>query len=201
MKIFCIGDSLTAGYGVDPSECWVSLAQRSTGFLLQNYGVNGQSTGPMRRKLSRLLSEAPDGVFVMGGVNDLIFRGLDRGPQAIENIRAMITEAREKGACPVLGLAPGICPRNLWPQWRACFDPEELIPPSEALRKQLRQLAGDLSVPTIDFETALRERSAFFDLQDLLYDGLHPNARGHAIMAHLATGRLLSLFSDAKTGN
>ena len=29
MNIVCIGDSLTKGYGVNPSKCWVSMLQDS----------------------------------------------------------------------------------------------------------------------------------------------------------------------------
>ena len=28
MRVFCLGDSLTAGYGVRPHECWRALAER-----------------------------------------------------------------------------------------------------------------------------------------------------------------------------
>ena len=41
MKIVCLGDSLTYGYGVPQKDGWVSLAAQATGHTLVNRGVSG----------------------------------------------------------------------------------------------------------------------------------------------------------------
>ena len=43
MKIVCLGDSLTYGYGVPRKDGWVSLAARATGHTLVNRGVSGDT--------------------------------------------------------------------------------------------------------------------------------------------------------------
>lgn len=199
MKILCLGDSLTAGYGVEPHQCWVSLTEKLTGFHLMNAGSNGQRTSPMRHKLPRLLETGPDAMILMGGINDLIFDGTDRGPQALENIRSMLHMARQASVQPILGLAPGICADRLWPEWRACFDPAALRPAYQSLRQSIRGLACEMRLPVIDFEAALHRASGCPDLEDLLYDGLHPNFKGHGAMAHAAAQALSALFFDAQT--
>ena len=43
MKIVCLGDSLTYGYGVPRKDGWVSLAAQATGHTLVNKGVSGDT--------------------------------------------------------------------------------------------------------------------------------------------------------------
>lgn len=67
MKIVCLGDSLTYGYGVPRRDCWVSLAAEATGHTLVNRGINGDTTGGMLARFGRdVLSEQPDRVLLMG---------------------------------------------------------------------------------------------------------------------------------------
>lgn len=53
MKIVCLGDSLTYGYGVPRKDGWVSLAAQATGHTLVNKGVSGDTTGGMLARFAR----------------------------------------------------------------------------------------------------------------------------------------------------
>lgn len=66
MKLICIGDSLTFGYGVRPSQRWTRLCAQETGWEIVNKGISGDTTGGMLVRLraaggSRYLCAAPFG--------------------------------------------------------------------------------------------------------------------------------------------
>ena len=44
MKLICIGDSLTFGYGVRPSQRWTRLCAQETGWEIVNEGISGDTT-------------------------------------------------------------------------------------------------------------------------------------------------------------
>ena len=97
MKIVCLGDSLTYGYGVPRRDCWVSLAAEMTGHTIVNKGVNGDTAGGMLARFRRdVAEEAPGLLFVMGGGNDILFSGTDA--QARADMAALVHQA------PALGL-------------------------------------------------------------------------------------------------
>ena len=53
MKIYCLGDSLTTGYGVSGSDCWVRRVAVKTGFEMINAGLNGDVTLGMAARFYR----------------------------------------------------------------------------------------------------------------------------------------------------
>ena len=78
MKLVCLGDSLTYGYGVPRRDCWVSRVAECTGHTLVNRGINGDTSGGMLARFGRdVLDERPDRVLLLGGANDIIFGGND----------------------------------------------------------------------------------------------------------------------------
>ena len=61
MKICCLGDSLTAGYGVRPENCWVSLLNHRTSYTWINCGIPGDtSLGMLTRLRTDILPQKPD---------------------------------------------------------------------------------------------------------------------------------------------
>ena len=84
MKLICIGDSLTFGYGVRPSQRWTRLCAQETGWEIVNEGISGDTTGGMLVRLRALLAERDicvqrPLVLLMGGANDIFFSGTDTG--------------------------------------------------------------------------------------------------------------------------
>lgn len=51
MRLICIGDSLTFGYGVHLSQRWTQLCAQETGWELVNEGINGDTTGGMLARM------------------------------------------------------------------------------------------------------------------------------------------------------
>lgn len=84
--ILAIGDSLTAGYGLDRTASFaarleVLLREQRQGAAVQNAGVSGDTTGDGLRRLPALLASLthkPDLAIVELGANDLL-RGVPPG--------------------------------------------------------------------------------------------------------------------------
>src|SRR5512137_2437243 len=69
--VLVIGDSITAGYGVQPDEAWPANLARSTGWNVVAAGVSGERSGGGRRRLPELLDlHAPSLVIIELGGND-----------------------------------------------------------------------------------------------------------------------------------
>ena len=83
MKLICIGDSLTFGYGVRPSQRWTRLCAQETGWEIVNEGISGDTTGGMLVRLRALLANRDIGaqrplVLLMGV--PMIFSSRERIP-------------------------------------------------------------------------------------------------------------------------
>ena len=76
MKIYCLGDSLTAGYGVAPDQNWVNLLNRRGNNEWVGGGISGDtSVGMLTRLQCAVLPQKPDFVIWMGGFNDFLLTG------------------------------------------------------------------------------------------------------------------------------
>ncbi len=105
-KILVIGDSISAGYGIEAGDGWVNLLQQRLqlefpGWRVINASISGDTTTGGRERLPLLLNfHDPDIVVIELGGND----GLRGQPvQSIrDNLAAMIGMARDHGARVVL---------------------------------------------------------------------------------------------------
>ncbi|BFM15548.1 arylesterase [Maricurvus nonylphenolicus] len=71
--IMVLGDSLSAGYGIDPSQGWVNLLQQQLGddHKVINASVSGETSGGGLHRLPPLLREhTPDWIILELGGND-----------------------------------------------------------------------------------------------------------------------------------
>jgi acyl-CoA thioesterase-1 len=167
-KIFILGDSLTAGYGVAPGKSFpdqLQAALRARGHRVRviNGGVSGDTSAGGRARIGWALKDKPDAFIVALGGNDAL-RGID--PKSTRrNIDAILTRLGQAGV-PVL-LAGWKSPRNLGPEYVRAF---------EAVFPDLARKHGALFYPFIlegvALKPALNQR-----------DGIHPNARGAGRMA------------------
>jgi len=100
--VLVLGDSLSAGYGIDPREGWVALLQqrlqqRGGGYRVVNASISGDTTrGGVARLPAALSVHDPAVVIVELGGNDGL-RGLDVGRMRA-NISRIIALSRESGA-------------------------------------------------------------------------------------------------------
>ena len=93
-----LGDSLTAGYGLDPDQAYPALIQRKIDeaglrYRVVNAGVSGETSAGARRRIEWLLAQPVAVLVVETGGNDGL-RGQDPSATA-ENIQA-IMEQRSK---------------------------------------------------------------------------------------------------------
>lgn len=179
MKIVCLGDSLTYGYGVPRKDCWVSLAAEATGHTLVNRGINGDTTGGMLARFGRdVLGEQPDRVLLMGGANDIIFGGSD-APARL-NLTAMANQAVANRIRPMIGLPTPVYAEGIPEPWLSVTDYQSLLPIFSAYRDWLVRFAGIFGFKTVDFTVpGLLPPEGYTHY----LDGLHPDKDGHRLMA------------------
>ena len=101
--LLVLGDSLSAGYGIDPANGWVNLLQEDLGAAhnIVNGSISGDTTGGGLARLPLLLEKfQPDFVILELGGND----GLRGQPLKLmkKNLAAMIALCTDANAVPVL---------------------------------------------------------------------------------------------------
>ena len=101
-KILVFGDSLSAGYGIDPRVGWVALlanklASQGYEYQVVNASVSGETTAGGRTRLNHVLQlHHPAIVILELGANDGL-RGLPVA-QMRDNLRTMVDAAAQAGA-------------------------------------------------------------------------------------------------------
>lgn len=168
--IWAFGDSLTAGYGLPPAlgfpaQLQAELRRRGVAATVRNGGVAGDTAAQGRARLLwglRGLKARPDLVIVELGANDML-RGLPVA-QARANLDRILTELRAR-EIPVLLAGMRSAP-NMGPDYVRTF--EDMYP-------TLARRHGVALYPFfLDGVAGRREL--------IQSDGLHPNARGVAII-------------------
>ena len=162
--VLALGDSLTAGNGVAPSEAWPALLAAKTGWKVVNGGVSGDtSAGGLDRLPALLEQNAPVLVLVTLGGNDML-RHLPES-ETVTNLQHIIVRSRSSGARVVLLATPK-------PSLAGAIFNKLLAPDF------YRRIANEQKLPLIDdaFPDVLSDSS-------LKGDPLHPNAAGHAVLA------------------
>lgn len=163
ITILALGDSLTAGYGLQPSEAFpVKLEQalkaKGHDVVVVNAGVSGDTALDGLSRLDWALSAEVDAAIVEFGANDAL-RGLQpaQAEAAIDGILGKLAEKK----IPTL-LAGMRAPPNLGPEYMSAFDGmyARLADKHEAL---LYPFFLDGVAADIKFNQA---------------DGMHPNAAG-----------------------
>ncbi len=170
-RIIFLGDSLTAGFGVDEEEAFPALVadaleaggRGGSGGRIVNAGVSGDTTAGGLARLEWLLKQEPDVLVVGLGGNDGL-RGLDL-TSTEANLRGIVERARAAGVVVVLlGMR---LPPNYGPDYIERF---------AAIYPRLAEAYDLIHVPFL-LEGVGGEPE--FNLPD----GIHPNAAGHAIIA------------------
>jgi len=166
--VLVLGDSLSAGYGIDVDQSWTSLLQsrlESQGYehRVVNASISGETTeGGASRIDSALRNFAPKVVILALGGNDGL-RGFP--PERIKrNLRTIIDAAESEGAAIVLlGIR---IPANYGSRYTQAFE------------GVYRDLAEEMNLPWIEFfmeGVALNE--------DLMQDdGIHPNEKAQPVL-------------------
>jgi acyl-CoA thioesterase-1 len=165
--VIFLGDSLTAGLGLDEGQAYPALLDRQLReegrpARVINAGVSGDTTAGGLSRLGWLLKQRPDLVVVGLGAND----GLRALPltEVESNLRAIILRAQAAGArVLLLGM-------RIPPNYGPYADQFAAIYP---------KLAKEMHVPLVPF--LLDKVGGIRSLNQS--DGVHPTARGQEIVA------------------
>lgn len=197
MKLICIGDSLTFGYGVHLSQRWTRLCAQEAGWELVNEGINGDTTGGMLARMQGgVLAELREGglgadrpyVLLMGGSNDVLFySGSDAA--ARENMGAMIHQLFSVGVLPMVGIPLPADAPHAPRAWAAAVDFEAAERTMKGYCAWLKRYCTAFGVPYIDFCADFLSPDGSIRLE-LLLDGLHPTPEGHRLMARQLSAQL-----------
>jgi acyl-CoA thioesterase-1 len=177
IHILAIGDSLTAGYGLEPQQAFparleAALKARGHDIVIANAGVSGDTSMAGLERLDWSLVPEIDGVILELGSNDAL-RGID--PAETEKALDRILSALKDRKLPVL-LAGMLAPRNLGADYGKEFD---------AIFPRLAAKYGVLLYPF--FLDGVAAQPEFNQP-----DGLHPNSKG----VDMIVSRILPITED-----
>lgn len=178
--IVVLGDSISAGFGIEVQKGWVALLQnrlaaQHSPYVISNESISGDtSAGGLARIDDALRRHKPQIVLIELGANDGL-RGLS--PEAMKaNLTEMVKRTEKTGA-KVLLLAMKI-PPNYGKRYIEMF--YNIYP----------QLAAELKVPYVPF--ILEDVALKTELMQA--DGLHPNALAQPIVAERIWGYLAPIL-------
>ena len=183
LRILALGDSLTAGYGLDTDDGFPSQLQRkliSMGFSARvlNGGVSGDTSAGGLARLDWALADRPSHAIIELGANDGL-RGLDPGAMRA-NLDAIIR--RLHGADIAVLLTGMRAPPNLGRTYESAFN--EVFP-------ELAEKHNVVFYPF--FLSGVAARPALN-----LADGIHPNRDGVAIIVDRIAPYVVRLLKNRK---
>ncbi|MDC1143507.1 arylesterase [Porticoccaceae bacterium] len=179
--LLVLGDSLSAGYGINQGSGWVDLLRQDWKDRHQiiNGSISGDTTGGGLNRLPLLLEKfSPDYVLLELGGND----GLRGQPLSLmkNNLLSMIKLCRDAGAEPILfGM-------RLPPNYGRRY--------SDAFAAVYPQLSAQEKVLLIPFQL---EELAVTDGM-IQQDGLHPTAKAQPIIKQVIKDYLQPLMESGK---
>jgi acyl-CoA thioesterase I len=185
-RILVFGDSLTAGYGIDPGLAFPAVLQEKIAaagldYEVVNGGVSGDTTAGGLRRIDWLLQRPVDILLLELGANDGL-RGIPLDSTK-RNLQAIIDRARARYPDVRLVIAGMLVPPNLGPDYTQRF------------REIFEEVASENEAVLIPF--LLEGVAGRPDLN--LPDGIHPTPAGHRIVAEnvwSALGPLLAGGED-----
>jgi acyl-CoA thioesterase-1 len=169
--IVFFGNSLTAGYGLDPSEAFPAVIQEKIDSLklpykVVNAGLSGETTAGGKGRIDWLLQQPLD-VFVLElGGNDGL-RGIPVSETG-KNLQDIIDRVKARYPQAKILLAGMQVPPNMGSKYAGEF------------RSVFRSLADKNKIPLVPF--LLEGVGGIPELNQP--DGIHPTARGHQIVAN-----------------
>lgn len=169
-RIVVLGDSITAGYGLDPEMAYPALLQAKIEaaelpYTVANAGVSGDTTAGGLRRVAWVLGAGADVLVVALGGNDGL-RGIP--PEETEkNLIGIIDKAREKSPQLKVVVAGMRMPDNMGAEFTAKF---------EGLFAKVAESKNAVLVPFL-----LEDVGGVAELNQ--NDRIHPNAEGQQKVA------------------
>jgi acyl-CoA thioesterase-1 len=184
-KILFFGDSITAGYGLNPDRAFPALIQQQIDSLGLNYtvvnaGLSGETSAGGLRRVDWVLQQGVD-IFVLElGGNDGL-RGLNL-QQTKANLQGIVDKVKSKYPQSLIVLAGMEVPPNLGADYTLEF------------RELYVELAHENDVLFIPF--ILEGVGGVPELN--LPDQIHPNEKGHRKVAQHVWGYLVDVLTKSK---
>lgn len=179
VTIIMLGDSLTAGYGLEqkhslPTQLQKSLRENGHDVTIINAGVSGDTTAGGLERLAWTLAEPAEYLAIALGANDGL-RGVNPALTR-DNLDKMIAQAQEIDPDMQIVLLGMLAPPNLGKDYAAQFN--SIYP----------DLAEKYDIPLYPFllEGVVAKRSLNQN------DGIHPNPKGVQVLVK----RLTPFFAD-----
>jgi acyl-CoA thioesterase I len=172
-RVVFYGDSITDAWARTPSEF----------FPGKNYvgrGISGQTTPQMLVRFQQdVVHLKPAVVVILAGTNDVAG---NTGPSSLEmiedNFESMAAIAKTNGIRMVIS---SILPASHYP-WKPEAQPAEQI---RAMNVRLKALAAREGLVYLDYYMPMANAQGGLD-SELADDGVHPTAKGYAVMSPLA---------------
>ncbi len=181
--VIVLGDSITAGYGLDASESYPALLQQrfaDQGVRVINAGLSGDTTAGGLRRLDWLLKGKCDVLVVALGANDGL-RGVAVSETAA-NLRAIISKTKARFPEARIVVAGMLVPPNMGPEYSASYRAVFPAVAAETGSKLLPFLLdGVAGIATLNQA-----------------DGIHPTAEGQQKIAALLAPLLEETLKDVK---
>jgi len=123
-RIVILGDSITAGYGLDPAEAYPALLQQKIDaaklpYTVANAGVSGDTTAGGLRRIAWAMGKGADVLIIALGGNDGL-RGLSPD-ETKKNLLGIAEKARTRNPEIKILLAGMQMPDNMGPDFTARF--------------------------------------------------------------------------------
>lgn len=169
-RILFFGDSITAGYGVGEEQAFPALIRQKIdslgwNFRVVNGGLSGETSAGGLRRIDWMLRQPVDLFVLELGGNDGL-RGIDLSATR-QNLQKIIDKVRSEYPGARIVIAGMRVPPNLGPEY------------TETFRAMYEELAEENGAGLIPF---LMEEVGGYE-EYMQNDGIHPNARGHRVMA------------------
>ena len=186
IKIACIGDSITAGYGLNSpqQESYPAILQSmlGKGFDVRNFGVSGSTVSRgilshygMTDKCLEALDFCPDLAIIELGANDMLY--IEGHEQNFIRDYEILLDAVKEGSPEVKIFMTLLTPIKDIDALRI----ENGRKRYDQIQDLLRLFADNHSLPLIDIWSPLK--SALDLRPSILPDGVHPDAEGAFIIA------------------
>lgn len=170
--IVFFGNSITAGYRMNPDDAFPALIQAKldslgyTSYKVSNSGISGETSGDGLARIAWTLKQPVDVFFLELGGNDGL-RGMSL-EETKENLSQILEEVKKAYPQSSLIVAGMEIPPNMGPEY------------SQEFRELFPYLAERFDAVLIPFllENVAAEPGLNLD------DGIHPNEEGHEIVAN-----------------
>ncbi len=185
-KVVFIGDSITEG--------WPQIAPAFfEGKPYVPRGVSGQTSLQILARFQRdVLDQKPAAVVILAGTNDIAENGGPYdAPATRQALEAMCALARGQGIRVVIA---SLLPTVEYP-WNTGRQP---APKIVELNAFLKELAAKQGAVYLDYYAALVDEHGGLRTE-FSPDGVHPNAKGYAVMAPLAEEAIRSALARMPT--